>query len=219
MPGLTAEYLSNADNPDGNEPEPYSALMNDAQNITLHVKPKLRYLIRIINMSAFSQFFIQFDQHELTYVGMDGIYLAPGITYDKVYITTAQRYAVILQTKNNALKNYAIAGAMDETLYDEVPSYVQPNVTGYLIYNTSAPLPPQHIIPDRNFLDDFSLYPYDHQPLFTNPVHRITLNITFATLFGQNRYFPLQFLTLTKHSTHNSKKNFSLNFYFSKQLQ
>ena len=62
MPGLVSYYLNHDANSDGAEPVPYSALLNEAQNIKLNVKPNKTYLIRTINMAAFSQAYLHFDQ-------------------------------------------------------------------------------------------------------------------------------------------------------------
>ena len=62
MPVLIPYYLSPIRNPSGAEPIPYSALFNEAQNITLDVEPGKKYFLRIINMAAFSQAFIHFDK-------------------------------------------------------------------------------------------------------------------------------------------------------------
>ena len=55
MPGLISKYLSPTQNPDGGEPEPYSAVFNDVQNAGLQVEPGKTYLVRIISMAAFAQ--------------------------------------------------------------------------------------------------------------------------------------------------------------------
>ena len=66
MPSLLSYYLSPTANPDGAEPEPYSLLMNDGQTAQFHVKPGKTYMLRIINMSGFSQVFLAIDQHNMT---------------------------------------------------------------------------------------------------------------------------------------------------------
>ena len=96
MPYLMPYYLSLDTDPDGNEPEPYSALFNDNQNITYSIEPNLTYLIRIINIGTFSQFFIQFAEHNITVIDMDGVYINPFET-DQIYITVAQRYGVLMK--------------------------------------------------------------------------------------------------------------------------
>jgi iron transport multicopper oxidase len=55
MPGLISYYLSPEQNPDGAEPEPYSAVFNDIQDASLKVEPGKTYLVRIISMASFAQ--------------------------------------------------------------------------------------------------------------------------------------------------------------------
>jgi iron transport multicopper oxidase len=55
MPGLINHYLSPEQNPDGAEPEPYSAVLNDVQDARLRVEPGKTYLVRIISMAAFAE--------------------------------------------------------------------------------------------------------------------------------------------------------------------
>lgn len=65
MPCLLGEYLSASQNPTGNEPEPYSALLNEAQNTKYSVEPGKTYFVRVISMTAFSQMYLHFDQHNM----------------------------------------------------------------------------------------------------------------------------------------------------------
>jgi iron transport multicopper oxidase len=55
MPKLMGYYLSAERNPDGAEPEPYSAVFNEIQDASLKVEPGKVYLVRVINMAAFAQ--------------------------------------------------------------------------------------------------------------------------------------------------------------------
>lgn len=61
-PTLLATYLSPTQNADASEPIPYSALFNEGQNINFNVQAGKTYFVRLINMAAFSQAYIQFDQ-------------------------------------------------------------------------------------------------------------------------------------------------------------
>lgn len=62
MPGLVSYYLDHSANPSGAEPIPKAMLLNEAQDIKLHVKPNKTYLIRVINIAGFSQAYLHFDQ-------------------------------------------------------------------------------------------------------------------------------------------------------------
>jgi iron transport multicopper oxidase len=199
MPTLTNYYLNSSLNEDGSEPIPYSALMNDAQNTKLYVQPDKTYFLRIINFAGFSQMFLHFDRHQMTIIEIDGIYTKPRVV-DNVYLAVAQRYGVLLKTKPTASKNYAALAKLDETMYDPwdtslpnngIPAAVNPDVTGYLVYDNKTPLPPPLKISIAEFyankIDDFTLTPYDNEPLLQNPTQTFVLELRFFAQDGQNR--------------------------------
>lgn len=93
----------------------------------------------------------------------------------------------ISRSKSDASTNYAIAGLMDKGDFNEDPSYMNPTVAGYLVYNTSAPLPSPWVISDPQQIDDFALVPLDGQQAFGPPTETIVLNITFWSEHNQNR--------------------------------
>lgn len=87
-------------------------------------------------MSGFSQFYLHIDQHDLTIIEADGVYMQPQPVRD-LYITTGQRYGVLLKTKPTSSQNYAILGSMDMSGFDPdaVSPTLNPNVTGALVYD------------------------------------------------------------------------------------
>ena len=186
MPGLVSQYLDADHNQEGSEPVPYSALLNDAQDIKLNVKPGKTYFIRTINMAAFSQVYLHFDQHNLTIIEIDGVYTEKK-TVETVYVAVAQRYGVLLKTKPDASQNYAMLGSLDTSRFDKIPGYLLPNVTGYLVYDASKPLPAPPTLNDFNIIDDFNIVPYDRQGLLGNPDQTITLELNFTKIGHQNR--------------------------------
>lgn len=80
--------------------------------------------------------------------------LAPGFV-----ITTAQRYSVLVRTKNTTDTNFAIVGSMDEDMFDVVPAGLNNNVTGYLVYDPEAVLPSAAQVDVYPTSDDFDLVP------------------------------------------------------------
>ena len=125
-------------------------------------------------------------QHNLTIIEVDGVYTDKQ-EVETVYLATAQRYGVLLSTKSDASKNYAMLGSLDTTRFDHVPGYLLPNVTGYLVYDSSKPLPAPPVLNDFNIIDDFNLVPEDHQRLLGNPDQTITLELNFGVIENQNR--------------------------------
>ncbi|KAH0544590.1 hypothetical protein FGG08_001239 [Glutinoglossum americanum] len=177
MPTLLQHYLSAAN--ERAEPVPDSALLNDAQNIKLHVTPGRTYLVRIINMGAFGASFLHFDDHPMTIVEIDGIYTKPKTT-DTIYLTSAQRYSVLIHAKPDASKNYAFIASMDEAMFDSVPPGVNLNVTGFLVYDDWKALPGPVVVDHFKPIDDFGLEPLDGQKMLGTPDTSITLELNFA---------------------------------------
>ena len=112
MPALLSSFISFA-NPTGAEPVPKSALMNDAQNLTIAVEPGKTYMFRIANVAAFAAQYLWFENHTMQIVEVDGIYTEKADA-DMIYITPAQRYSVLITAKNDSSTNFAIVGSMDE---------------------------------------------------------------------------------------------------------
>jgi len=188
-PDLIPVYLSPANNPSGAEPVPYSSLINEAQNVKLAVKPNTTYLIRIISIGAFSQSYVHFDQHDLTIIAIDGIYVQPR-KVSTLYVANAQRYDVLLTTKNSTGTNYAFFSNLDTTKFDNVPGYLHPNATGYLVYDASKHIPAEAPrVGSYDITDDITLVPQDGQLLLSGPPDAsIVLNLDFFQRDGQNRY-------------------------------
>jgi iron transport multicopper oxidase len=180
-------YLDPTQNPSGAEPVPYSALMNDGQNVKLNVKPGKTYYIRIINQAAFAQSYLHFDQHNMTIVEIDGIYTKHK-EVDSLYLAVGQRYGILLKTKHTTAKNYAALAMLDSTKFDNVPSYLNTNVTGYLVYDDSKLLPPDLVVNSFDIIDDFTLIPFDELHLFDGtPNSEIVVALDFFERDGQNR--------------------------------
>lgn len=177
-------------NPDGAEPIPDSPILNDNATTSFNLKPGKTYMTRIINMSTFASFLVKFDQHQMTIIEVDGVYTVAKQT-DLVYLTAGQRMSVLITAKQSTNKNYAFIGGMDPNMFDCYPDCTNPlNATGYLVYNTNKPLPaepPTFRSYTSGFVDDFTLVPYDHTPLFTGVTHQITLNVESGVFFNQNR--------------------------------
>ncbi|RMD43575.1 hypothetical protein DV735_g1588, partial [Chaetothyriales sp. CBS 134920] len=172
-------------NPTGAEPIPQAFLFNDTQNTSLSVEPNTTYLLRLINIGAFVAQYFYIEDHELTIVEIDGVYTEP-TTADILYIAVAQRYAVLVTTKNSTDKNYPIVTVADSNLLDGIPSDLQLNNTNWLEYNKDADHPQAVMtVDDASELipfDDFSLIPADHFPLLPDPDLTVETSIVMANL-------------------------------------
>ncbi len=112
MADLIKGFIS-VTNPTGAEPVPKAALFNDTQNLTTPVEPGKTYLFRIINIGAFAGQYVWFEGHTMQIVEVDGIYTRQAPT-DMIYLTAAQRYSVLITTKNNTSTNFAYSASMDQ---------------------------------------------------------------------------------------------------------
>lgn len=190
MPDLIPGFLSPTQNPSGAEPIPNSAIINDNATTSFAMTPGKTYMVRIINIANFAAFFVTFDQHEMTIIEVDGVYTVAQKT-DLIYLSDGQRMSVLITAKPNADKNFAFVGAMDPSMFDSVPSTLNLNATGYLVYDTAKPLPskaPTFASYDGSAFDDFDLVPYDKLALFKPVTHQVVLNVASGVTDNQNRF-------------------------------
>jgi iron transport multicopper oxidase len=61
-----------------------------------------------------------------------------------------------------------------------IPDGLQPNVTGYLVYDANAPLPTPAILDEFVDYDDFNLVPADKGALYNDPAATYTLSIAMV---------------------------------------
>ena len=155
--------------------------MNDTQGLQVDVVPGKTYLIRMVNIGAFAAQYVWFEGHQMRIVEIDGVWTeeAPA---DRLYITPAQRYSVLLTTRDDDSENFPIVGAMDQELFDVIPDDLSPNVTGWLVYDSAKPLPEAKSVDELDYFDDFDLVPYDGLELFENVDYSFELNVRMDNL-------------------------------------
>lgn len=199
MPGLLKWFISYA-NPTGAEPVPDSALMNETQNLTVSVEPGKTYMFRIINIGAFAGQYLWFEEHTMRIVEVDGIYTEPADA-DMIYLTAAQRYSVLITTKNETSSNYAFVGSMDEDLFDAVPENLNPNVTGWLTYDAAQPLPAAAVVNEFDPFDDFTLVPTDGERIYDHVDYSFNLDVKMDNLGDGANYAFFNNATYIRPST------------------
>jgi iron transport multicopper oxidase len=185
---------------DGTPPPSGGALINSGKNVTIHVKPNKTYLIRIISPASYPGLAWLFDDHNQTAVEVDGGYVKPvnvNAGGNLTRITPGQRQAVLINTKNDTSKNYAVWATMDVNMLFINKGIIPPpqdyntNVTAWLVYNDSAPLPDPpvfHTLGNANFWDDGDYEPLDETPLLEPVDHQIILDINAANISGISRF-------------------------------
>ncbi|KAL1847754.1 Multicopper oxidase abr1 [Paecilomyces lecythidis] len=192
MVPLVEQYLSENSDPatGGLEPLPNSALVNDAINSTIKVEPDKTYLVHLLAVGNWPGFAFLFDQHNMTVVEVDGVYVDPYPVGDKnLRIATGQRTSVLIHTKNDTSQNYAFWTIMDLNMmfvYENrtIPQGYNPNATAWLVYDETKPLPPAPIIYEFDFVDDLDFVPADHEPLLEPVDHQIIMDLNSAEVDG-----------------------------------
>ena len=180
MASLLKTFLS-ATNPTGAEPIPNSNLLNDTKDLKVAVKPGKTYLIRMINIGAFVGQYVWFEGHTMRIVEVDGIYTEP-TEAKMIYLTSAQRYSVLLTTRNDTNANFAIVGAQDQEMFDKIPKGLDSNVTGWLVYDEKKDYPKPALLDAFEPYDDYSLVPHDRQPLLDKVDYSFNLDVKMAML-------------------------------------
>lgn len=172
-------------NPTGAEPIPDSFLFNDTLKLSIPVETNKTYLIRLANIGALVSQYFYIEDHEFEIVEVDGVYVEPQVA-NVILISVAQRYSILVKTKPAASKNYGIVTIADSTLLDIIPPNLILNQTNWLEYNKdydhTDSIIPYESSEDIDYLDDTSLVPYDHVPLFSEPTKRVNITVKMTNL-------------------------------------
>ncbi|KAL0253264.1 hypothetical protein SLS55_010236 [Diplodia seriata] len=196
MPGLLKQFIS-VSNPTGAEPVPKAALINDTSDFTLAVEPGKTYLVHLANVGAFAGQYFWVEGHTMKIVEVDGIW-TEAAEADMIYIASAQRYAVLLTTKNDTSANFPIVASMDTTLFDTLPDDLNWNATGWLVYDDSKDKPSPAILDELDPYDDFNLTPTDGLELYDEADYTITLDLTMDNLGDGANYAFFNDITYTR---------------------
>ncbi|GAB7339909.1 hypothetical protein MBLNU457_6435t2 [Dothideomycetes sp. NU457] len=203
MPQLMSIYESHAGEAEDGSPNPDVALINTGVNVSIPVKPGKTYFVHIICPSNYIGHAWLFDGHPQTTVEIDGVYVVPQPVnngenqFPMTRLAPGQRQGVLIQTKNDTSRNYAVFDTMDVNMLFinkgiiPPPSNYNPNATAWLVYNDSAPLPDPPVfysLGNADFYDDVNYVPLDKQPLLEPVDHRIILNMDAANISGISRF-------------------------------
>ena len=147
--------------------------------------------MRIINTGAFVAQYFYIEDHNFTIVEVDGVFTEPEEA-SLIYVAVAQRYSILFTTKASTDRNYGLVTIADQVLLDGIPDTLVLNQTNWLQYNSSATFDPVNVtlnIADENpAFDDYSLVPYDKQPLLENPTKIINLTVSMGILENGKPY-------------------------------
>ncbi|OKO96553.1 Iron transport multicopper oxidase FET3 [Penicillium subrubescens] len=173
-------------NPTGAEPIPDSFLFNNSISQSYSVQAGKTYLIRLISISAFVGQYFWIEDHTMRIVEIDGVY-ADEAEADKLYLSAAQRYAVLVTMKNSTEKNYRMVMVADLSLLDTIPSDLSLNQTNWLEYDSSAAQNNATLnVSDSSKIypfDDINLVPHDRVPTLYTVKYAGDL-ATDSTIYG-----------------------------------
>ena len=192
MPLLINNYQSTANEATQDNgitaPVADAGLYNDASDSKIYVKPGKTYLVRMICTSNYAGVAVMIDQHDLTVVEVDGVYVEQADLGTKnLRLAPGQRWSFLVKTKNDTSQNYPIFGTLDINMLFPptgipTPGY-NPNMTAWFVYDETKPLPPPPTLYKFDFFDDWTLKPLDQEAIM-EPDHKILMDTGFANVNG-----------------------------------
>jgi iron transport multicopper oxidase len=118
-------------------------------------------------------------------VEIDGVYVDEAEA-DKLYLSAAQRYAVLVTMKNSTEKNYGMVMVADLSLLDTIPSDLSLNQTNWLEYDSSAAQnnATLNVSDSSEFypFGDINLVPHDRVKLYKNPTKAVEVTVIMENL-------------------------------------
>lgn len=94
------------------EGEPSNILINGEKNYVMTLEPDQVYLLRLIGATSLSTLVFGIDQHPMTVVEVDGKLIIPRPNLTSIEIASGQRYAVMIETKNQLTGVYAMQASI-----------------------------------------------------------------------------------------------------------
>ncbi|KAK6462931.1 Cupredoxin [Scheffersomyces coipomensis] len=208
-PEILKSFMSRY-NPTGAEPIPQNSLLNETKNSTWSVEPDTTYLLRIVNVGLFTSQYFYIQHQSLTIVEIDGVYVEP-VMVDSIYISTGQRYSVLVKTSKAADLNERMVNIIDYEMLDVLPPDLELVSTSWVQYNKSAVLPAPlanhnyfDFIKALNPVEEFELVPLHKELILPDADYKIELNFTMEVLgdgvtyalFNKHTYVPPKVPTL-----------------------
>ncbi|KAK6458763.1 multicopper oxidase [Scheffersomyces xylosifermentans] len=190
--GVLVKNFMSRYNPTGAEPIPQNALFNETRNASWVVEPNKTYLLRIANMGIFTSQYLFIENHNFTIIEADGVYVEPR-EVDSLYLASAQRYSVLVHTKDTVDKNFRFVNILDQDMLDFLPEDLEVISTNWMVYNKKNPLPKplkndnigttfQDLLKRLNPVDDFYLVPLSKEKLLPDADVVINLDFTMEPL-------------------------------------
>ncbi|KAG2146288.1 Fet3 protein [Suillus clintonianus] len=164
----------------GSNLSPVTSMVGFNENATLPFEPGKTYRLRIINMGALAGFFFWIDGHEMRIIEADGTDTQEQLV-DILSVSVAQRYSVLVTARNDTSSNWAIHANMDTTMFDKVPSGLNPNTTSTITYSASSNLTNLSPVSSYTMVNDSALVPALVSPALS-PTNTFELEFNFDTM-------------------------------------
>jgi len=94
------------------EGEPSNVYFNGYRNFVLTLDPGQTYLLRLIGATSLSTVVFGITQHPMTVVEVDGKLVVPRHNLSSIEIASGQRYAVLIETKNQYTNIFAMQASI-----------------------------------------------------------------------------------------------------------
>lgn len=103
-------------------------------------------------------FFINFDQHDVQIIEVDGIEMEP-YPITTLTIAIGQRYSLLVTAKNETSKNYALSINQSPDMYDAIPDELVLNNTLQIVYDSANEAAAEVELDETPMLDDTVFVP------------------------------------------------------------
>ncbi|KAI6006986.1 Fet3 ferroxidase [Pisolithus albus] len=159
----------------GTSPSPVTSAVGFNENSTLPFVPGKTYRLRVINTSALSTFYFWIDGHSMRIIEADGTDVEE-YPVDALDLAVAQRYSVLVDARNDTSSNWMIHANMDPSMFDQVPSTLNLNLTSSITYAEGESITDLGTISDYADFNDTLLVPTAVVP---QPTATTTINLEF----------------------------------------
>ncbi|KPM38272.1 hypothetical protein AK830_g8298 [Neonectria ditissima] len=186
---LLMEYL--APDQENDEPVPDNALINgrgvrdcadfdgwpcDSTNRstpTFDLAAGKRHRLRIINVGAFAEFQIQFDEHPFYVTEVDGTDVHPE-PFHRLNILPAQRYSVVIETNVTSASTFWMRSRMVTHCFTRPNEHLQPEIRAIIRYTSAESEPSVDEPTSREWPEAIEVICRDLNTSLLHPVEAVT---------------------------------------------
>ena len=139
---------------------------------TFDLEAGQRHRLRIINVGAFAEFQIQFDEHPFYVTEADGTDVHPE-PFHRLNIMPAQRYSIILETNSTSAQTFWLRARMITFCFKGSNDNLEPEIRGVVRYTSPGNNAVDAIPTSKDWTDAGELLCRDLNASLLHPVHHI----------------------------------------------